>query len=158
MSELEEKLRIARLRLTEATKALAPKHKGGEDEEYWAARDALYEAERALAKSNEEEFASPIDMPAWETGAPLPHLLQSDNRTILIYILRDHDGYRELFIEDVERAGGPPEWFGVVEFVNECLVCVKSTVDGPSIGSLDTGRHLGLLTPGRTARTADYGH
>lgn len=116
MSELEGKLRIARMRLTEATKALAPKHEGGEREEYLAAREAVYEAERAIERASGEEYALPIDMPAWETGAPLPHLLQADNRTILIYILRDHEGYRDLSIEDVERAGGPPEWFAVVEF------------------------------------------
>lgn len=116
MSELEEKLRHARLRLTDAVKALAPKHTGAEEEEYRAAQQELYEAERALAAANGEEYAVPIEMPSWNAGAPLPHLLQADNHTFLIYILRDHEGYRDLTIEDVERAGGAPEWFAVIEF------------------------------------------
>jgi hypothetical protein len=123
MSELEEQLRAARLRLSAAIKALAPKHKGGELEEYRVAQEAVYEAERAVAATNGEEYALQIEMPAWETGAPLPHLLQNDNRTTVIYILSDKESYLDPPNEDVQGASGAPEWLGVVSF--EGCVCSK---------------------------------
>ena len=115
MSELEERLLNAKSRLAEALKAVAPKRKGGEMEEYSAAAQAVLEAERALAASKGEEYAVPIEMPVWD-WPPSPYQFQSDLRTVLIYSLRNHEGYRDLSLEDVKRAGGPPEWFAVIEF------------------------------------------
>ena len=49
VSDLEQQLRKAQERLDLAAEALAPKHKGGEMEEYWAAQAALPGLERELA-------------------------------------------------------------------------------------------------------------
>lgn len=116
MSDLGERLRAAKLRLSQATKALAPKHKGGEWEEYQAAADALYDAERAFAAANGDEYALPIEMPSWCTGAPSPHLLQNDYQTAIIYILSNRESNPDLQTEDMQRTGGPPEWLGVIRF------------------------------------------
>ena len=90
--ELENALQLAQERQRRAINALAPKHRGGEVEEFRAAQDALLQAERDLAAAKGEQHAVPIDFPvAWDVGAPLPHLLQNDHRTFLVFFLRDVD-------------------------------------------------------------------
>ena len=64
----------------------------GELEEFSAAREAVLAAERALAHAKGEQYAVPIDFPVrWDIGAPLPHLLQSDDRTFVAFFLCDVD-------------------------------------------------------------------
>ncbi len=90
MSErtLRAALEAANARLERATKVLAPKHKGGELEEYDAAHEAVLVAERALAAARGEPYAVPLEFAVqWDIGAPLPHVLQSDNKTFLIFLL-----------------------------------------------------------------------
>jgi hypothetical protein len=90
--DLEQQLAAARARLDAASKALAPKHRGGEWEEYRAAHAALLAAERALAAFKNEEHAVPIDFPVrWDTGAPLPQLLVNDYRAFLIFLVETVD-------------------------------------------------------------------
>lgn len=92
IAELEALLRAARFREEKAIKALALKHKGGELEESLAAGEEVLSCERALSAAKGEEYAAPIDFPVqWDTGAPLPYLLQNDYRTFLIFFLRDED-------------------------------------------------------------------
>jgi hypothetical protein len=95
--ELIAALEAANARFQCATKALAPKHKGGEVEEFRAAHQAVLAAERALAAARGEPYAVPLEFPVpWDTGAPLPHMLQNDNRTFLVFLLGstppDRDG------------------------------------------------------------------
>jgi hypothetical protein len=69
--QLEDALRFAQERRTRASAALAPKHKGGEVEEFRDAQDALLKAERDLAAAKGEQYAVPIEFPvAWDIGAP----------------------------------------------------------------------------------------
>ncbi len=90
--ELETALREAQGRASRAAKALAPKHRGGEVEEFRAARDAVLQAERSLAAAKGEPYAVPVVFPvSWDTGAPLPYLLRNDHRTFLTFFLRDID-------------------------------------------------------------------
>jgi hypothetical protein len=57
--------------------------------ELTSASEAVPQAERALAAAKGEEYALPLEFPVrWDTGAPLPHLLQSDERTFLFFLLR----------------------------------------------------------------------
>ena len=52
----------------------------------------MYEAERALAIAQNEETAIAIEwQPIWDIGAPLPHVLASDNGIFLVYLPRDID-------------------------------------------------------------------
>lgn len=92
LDELEAALSSAQLRLEIAAKALAPKHKGGEIEEYWSAHALVLDLERKLAAAKGKQYAVPIDFPVqWDVGAPLPHLLQNDYKTFLLFLLRDVD-------------------------------------------------------------------
>jgi hypothetical protein len=90
--ELETALCEAQERASRAAKALVPKHRGGEVEEFRAARDAVLQAERNLAAAKGEPYAVAVEFPvSWDTGAPLPYLLQNDYRTFLTFFLRDID-------------------------------------------------------------------
>src|SRR5215470_5377570 len=92
ISNLQTVLREAQEREARALAALAPKHRGGEQEEFAAAHSAVLQAERDLAAAKGEPYAVPIEFPvAWDTGAPLPYLMQNDHRTFLAFFLHDVD-------------------------------------------------------------------
>ncbi|MEZ5994554.1 MAG: hypothetical protein R3C25_02270 [Hyphomonadaceae bacterium] len=92
-ADLVRQLKRAEERVERASRALAPKHKGGEWEEFEAAHDDLLRLERALASHRGESFAEPLDFPVrWDIGAPLPHLVQSDNATYLAFYLGPQAG------------------------------------------------------------------
>ena len=122
LSALETVLREAVERKTRAIKALAPKHKGGEIEEFWTASDAVLEAERALAAAKGEQYAVPIDIPAW--GEPRPHLLLNDNRTFLLYYLRETDRQPEGGFRLVRLTAHPESRRLAVLTFDRCL-CTK---------------------------------
>lgn len=115
---LEEKLAQANKRLEAACKALEPKHKGGEVEEYHAAHAELMLAERGLAAAKEQEYAIPMEFPyAWSIGAPLPYLLQNDYRTFVTFLLREHDpNWDGSYVKVVDPASSSPHSIAVVEF------------------------------------------
>ncbi len=72
--------------------ALAPKHKGGEWEEYHEAHQEVLHLERQLAAAKAEEYAEPCDFPLrWDAGAPMPHLMVNDNRALLAFFLSEPD-------------------------------------------------------------------
>jgi hypothetical protein len=92
----EQELRIAldaaHARLDLAIKALAPKHKGGEWDEFCAANAAVLASERSLATYLGLPHAVPLDFPVeWDLGggAPLPCLLSNDRDTFLLLRLAD---------------------------------------------------------------------
>ena len=77
LHDLENRLRAAGERRQRAIAALAPKHKGGEWEEYHAANQEVLRLERQLAAKG-DEYAEPCDFPLkWDAGAPMPHLMVS---------------------------------------------------------------------------------
>src|SRR4051794_38435478 len=90
--DLERALEAARQELNAATRALAPRHKGGEWERFRIARDKCIALERDVARSAGEECAVELDWPApWDIGAPLPHVIASGFRTYVIYNQRERD-------------------------------------------------------------------
>ena len=92
VEELQSRLSAATERRDRAIKALAPKHRGGEWEEYHSAYAAVLGLERELAAARGEEHAVPLDFPVrWDIGAPLPHLLRNDHRCLLTFYVRDPD-------------------------------------------------------------------
>jgi hypothetical protein len=89
---IEEQLAMANIRLKAAAAALAPKHKGGEIEEFSAACDEVHRLEREVARSRNEPYAIPCDFPVkWDVGAPLPFLLCNDYRTFLTFYASKRD-------------------------------------------------------------------
>lgn len=117
IQELEKKLTQASKRVEAACKALQPKHKGGEWEEYHAAHAELMRAERELAAARNEQYAVPLDFPyAWDIGAPLPYLLQNDYRTFVTFLLREHDpNWDGTYVNVVDPASASPHSVAVVE-------------------------------------------
>lgn len=101
--DLETTLREAFERQSRAIKALALKHTGREKEEFSAALEAFLKAQRALAAAKGEQYAVPIDVPAWDVGAPMPHLLQNDYRTFLFFYLHETNLKSEGYYSKSER-------------------------------------------------------
>src|SRR5882672_12530661 len=125
VADLQRALSAAQMRLKRAVQALAPKHTGGEPEEFAAAQDALLVAERALAAAKNEPHAVPIEFPVqWDTGAPLPYLLQNDDRTFLVFFLPDVDpGWDGTYVRIRHPDSPSPSNLAVVEF-KRCI-CTK---------------------------------
>ncbi|MBU2709268.1 hypothetical protein KCM76_24950 [Zooshikella marina] len=60
--------------------------------EFFAAHQALLNAERDLARASNQEFAEPIDFPVeWDIGAPLPFLLQNESHVYLTFYVKEVD-------------------------------------------------------------------
>lgn len=92
LSEIEKKLKGSNLRLENAVKALAPKHKGGEMEEYTAAKEENLMLQRQLSLEKGEETAIPIEWNVkWDTGAPCPYVISAGGRAFLIYYINEID-------------------------------------------------------------------
>ena len=92
IEELKTSLALANDELERATRALAPRHVGGEMEAYEAAYERLLEAERRLAAAEGRPYAVLCDCPvSWDIGAPLPTLLQSDQTSTLFFLMPDDD-------------------------------------------------------------------
>lgn len=126
--ELIASLEAAKARLIRATAALAPKHKGGEPAEFHAAHHAVMKAERALAAARKEAYDVPLEFPVqWDTGAPLPHLVQNDLQTFLIFLLADTQSAAEGTSVDVV---GPRDAssLAIVEFKG----CVSAKMGSPN--------------------------
>jgi hypothetical protein len=118
IDELERVLEFARARTERAVRALAPKHRGGEMEEFHAAVQAQLEAERNLALARNEPTAVPIawELP-WDTGATLPFVLASDLKTIVLYRIREPTpGWDGSTARMVDPARDDEEPIALVEF------------------------------------------
>jgi hypothetical protein len=116
--EIEKRLANARQRLERAIKALAPRHKGGEVEECRAADQEVLGLERELAAARDEEHAVPLDFPIrWDIGAPLPHLLRSDYKCLLIfYVAEPNPTWDGTTIKIVDPASEEIQLLALVEF------------------------------------------
>jgi hypothetical protein len=116
--DLEERLAAARARMDTATKALARKHVGGEEEEYWAAVEALLVAEREVAAFRNEEHAVPLEFPVrWDFGAPMPQLLVNDHRAFLIFLVKTSDpNWDGSYVAIVDPGSEQEESLALVEF------------------------------------------
>lgn len=133
-------------RLDRAGHALAGKHVGGEREEFDAANEEVLDAERTLARELSEPFAAPLAFPLeWDIGAPLPHLLQSDHQTLLLFLISEPDpDWDGTYVREV----GPSSKgrIGIVEFKH----CVSTRFGSPNDevfhGHPLTGRGLRAYT------------
>jgi hypothetical protein len=92
IQKLEADLRAANVRLDRAAKAFSGKHVGSEWEEFNAADENVLRLERELAVERGDAYALPLEFPyKWCTGAPLPHLIQSDDQAFLLFLLDSSD-------------------------------------------------------------------
>jgi hypothetical protein len=153
--EIEERLSAARERLAQATRAMAPRHQGGEWEEYWAAHGAVLLLERELAAARGEEHAAPIEFPVnWDAGAPLPHLLRNDYRCFLTFYVREHDpGWDGSRVTVKDPGSGGKESLALVEFSR----CVSAKLGSPNDEVLDghplSGKGLDAYTAQRVVNS-----
>lgn len=115
---MERLLNSANERLRRAIAALAPKHKGGEMEEFDAANREVLSLERQLAAQKGDEYAEPCDFPLkWDIGAPMPHLMMSEDRALLAFLLSEPDpSWDGSYVTIKSPADEQAEPLGLVEF------------------------------------------
>ncbi len=128
--KLEKALQVAQEHCEKATQALAPKHKGGEWENYHRAREQLLIAQRALAAAKNEPYAVPFDFPLqWDVGVPLPYLLQNDYKTFLTFYLRDDDpNWDGTSVRVVDPSDSSQSDLAYVEF----KMCISTRMGSPN--------------------------
>ncbi len=128
--DLEQRLRTAEERRKRAVAALAPKHQGGEWEEYHAANQEVLRLERQLAAAKGEEYAEPCGFPLkWDAGAPMPHLMVSDSRALLAFLLSEPDpSWDGSYVTVKSPADDRPEPLGRVEFDG----CISAKLGAPN--------------------------
>jgi hypothetical protein len=128
--ELKRSLKAANERLQRALAALAPKHKGGEWQEYWLATDQVLLLERQLAAAKNEEFAEPCGFPLkWDTGAPMPHLMVNDHRALLAFLLSEPDpAWDGTYVTIKSPSDDGPEPLALVEFEH----CLSARLGAPN--------------------------
>jgi len=114
--ELEEALRKAQEQAHAALTRLPPA-------EYVAVHRRVLDAERALARAKGEPHAVPVDFPArWSPGAPMPHMLRSDYRTFLVFLVQDVPDWNDPSTLE-HRGDQSAENLAIVEF--EGCICAK---------------------------------
>jgi hypothetical protein len=130
LQDLENRLRIARERLRRAIAALAPKHKGGEWEEYQAANQDVLRLQRQMAAARAEEYAELCDFPLkWDIGAPMPHLMVNDNRAFLAFLLNEPDpAWDGTYVTLKSPSDVGPEPLALVEFD----FCISAKLGAPN--------------------------
>jgi hypothetical protein len=128
--EIEGRLKIAQEGLKRAISNLAPKHKGGEWEEYKSANQEVLRLERLLGAARGDEYAEPIEFPVkWDTGAPLPHLIVNEYRALLAFLLSEPDpAWDGSYVTVKSPAGNEPEPLALVEFEH----CVSAKLGSPN--------------------------
>jgi hypothetical protein len=110
--ELEKKVKLLRARMEKLVDS-------GDWTTCLKLQDAeLYPAERELARTRGEEYAIPCELGVtWETGAPLPHLLSSGQRTFLIFIRRETDpSWDGTYVTLKSPSSEGAEFLALVEF------------------------------------------
>lgn len=89
--DLENELADAR-RAVSNTKAALLRRDAGALSVFRMAQERVLRAERALADARSQEHAIPCPgLPAWNTGAPHPHLFTQGSRAALVYLTREPD-------------------------------------------------------------------
>jgi hypothetical protein len=99
-------------------------------EEYAAAHHEQLDAERALALSRGEPACTALDWsPAWDAGAPCPHVVSSAGRTLLVYLVAERDrAWDGTTVRVVDPASPARERLALVEFVG----CYAHRFGGPN--------------------------
>lgn len=142
--ELEKRLLATQERCKNAVKALAPKHKGAEMEEYKAARTSLLSAERELAEAKGEECAIPFPFPVkWDAGAPLPVLIANDYKAFLVFCVRTIDPLWDgTYVTIKDPSSCQIEKLAIVEFEHVASVKIGAPNDEAQYGHPLFGRGL----------------
>jgi hypothetical protein len=98
--------------------------------EYDAAESAVLDLERKLAALKGEEYAVPVDFPVeWDTGAPLPHVIQNDYKTFLTFYLRvPNPNWDGTFVKMKDPGARIDESLALVEFMG----CAAAKLGSPN--------------------------
>jgi len=142
LHELEQKLLLAQERMKKATDAVA--HSRDWQKEYWPAYHALLGVEREVAAAKGEPHAIPLDFPVeWDKGAPSPHVITNDERTLLSFLVSHVDPYWEgKYIRAKNTNAEFAQTLALVEFKGDSAVKLGSPNDEVFEGHPLYGRGL----------------
>ncbi len=128
--EIERLLAVAKQRVSGSLARLRDRHGEQERAAYRSANAELLTLERRLAEVRGEPYATPLDFPVqWDTGAPLPHLICSDDRTFLMFLVETIDpNWDGTYATIKDPAGTAPEPLALVEFRR----CVSVKLGAPN--------------------------
>ena len=155
IEEIGRRLVAAREREQAAIEAMAPKHRGGEWEEYLAASEAVLRLERELAAARGEEHAVPLDFPVrWDSGAPLPHVIQNDYKTFLTFYVREPDpDWDGSYVTVKDPGDRSVETLALVEFFGRASAKLGSPNDEVFEGHPLSGKGLDGYTAQRVVNS-----
>lgn len=129
IQEIERQLRAARERWGEISKRLSLEDTLWSPE-FDAAGETVLRLERELAASKGEEYAVPVDFSVkWDTGAPLPHVLQNDYRTFLTFYVNEPDpAWDGTYVTVKDPGDRSVQSLALVEF----LGCISARLGSPN--------------------------
>jgi hypothetical protein len=151
LTDLERLLQDAKERESAALAALRGPHTEDARNAAWAICDEVLHLERAVASAKGEPHAIPLDFPIrWDAGAPLPHVVCDDGRTLLVFRVRvpnpRWDGSNAAIKSPTDTT---PEPLALVEFQR----CVSTKIGAPNDEVLEGhplyGRGLAAYTAQR---------
>lgn len=118
MAEAERRLAEAQARERELSSAIQAARGFGDWDGLRAAHEQVLAAEREVARIAGDEYAVEMDFElAWDTGAPLPHLLANGHTTYLLFYLASSDAdWDGTWVRIVDPNATEAEPLGVVEF------------------------------------------
>jgi hypothetical protein len=109
------------------------------------------ECELAAAKG--EEYAVPLDFPVqWDTGAPLPHVIQNDYKTFLTFYVRVPDpAWDGTYVNVKDPGDRSVESLALVEFFH----CISARLGTPNDEVFDGHPLYGKGLDGYTAQKVE---
>jgi len=139
MSDFENKLNQAKVRLDKAGTALSSRYTEETLSAFQEASKHLLLCERQLAASKNEEYADRIDFPvAWDVGAPLPHLFMNDYKAYLLFYVKAVDpNWDGTHTTVIDTASDKVTDLALVEFEH----CNSATLGTPNDEVIE-GHHL----------------
>jgi hypothetical protein len=110
----------AKRQLAEAKAHLKVVAGAGSIEQLRAAWDHVTDAERELARLRGEQYAVPVNVGlAWDTGAPLPHIIAASGQALVLFYRAVPDPRWDGTSVQVVEPGSPePAALGLIEFTN----------------------------------------
>jgi hypothetical protein len=144
IEEAKRRLQEAQERVRQLSSAIASAGGHGDWAELAAARKQLLVAQRETAHAAGDEYADELNIGlAWDTGAPLPHLLANGHRTYLLFYLADPDPSWDGTSTRVVHPGAADRVpLGVVEFHHAYSVKLGGPNDEAITGHPLSGKGL----------------
>ena len=135
VTKLKSRLKEAKEKESSAISKAQKSFGDKEQDEYFKSYQELLVAERDLARALEQEFAESLDFPVkWDTGAPLPFLLQNEHSVFLTFYVKDTDpDWDGTYVNVIDPASDANVDLALVEFKS----CISTKFGSPNDEALE---------------------